>query len=247
MPRPELTPDEQLHEAWQQLRQHRLLSDDQIKESIEATVQRERRRFWLKSGGSAVGAAVLLLALGVGMGSNERLPNTLILSIQALVAFFLAMGWTSAFHQHRQRHHLLRQAQQAIERRDYASSALGSALIRSCSDITPLKEDDWNWRWLSEALSKPDEADTELSTLWGQWLLSDLPIRQVDVDALQKVIRAKKKALEWHAIRNNAQLQQEGRRAALEALPPELVSSLKGERLDERLVQASTGGPKPRL
>lgn len=247
MPRFELTPDEQLHEAWQQLRQHQLASDDQLKRGIKTMAQQERRRFWWKSLGSAAGAAVLLLALGLGMASNERLPISVILALPALFALLLAMGWFSAFQQHRQRQHLLHQGQQAIDRRDYASVALGSALRCSCSDITPLKEDDWNWRWLSEALSKEEEADAELSTLWGQWLLSDLPIRQADVDALQKVIRAKKKASEWHAIRNSAQLQQEGRRAALDALPAELVSALKGERLDERLAQASPAGPRPRL
>ena len=245
MPRLDLTPDEQLHEAWQQLRQHQLASDDQLKRDIETMAQQERRRFWWKSLGSAAGAAVLLLALGLGMASNERLPISVILALPALFALLLAIGWFSAFQQHRQRQHLFHQGQQAIDRRDYASVALGSALRKRRSDITPLKEDDCNWRWLSEALSK--EADAELSTLWGQWLLSDLPIRQADVDALQKVIRAKKKASEWHAIRNSAQLQQEGRRAALDALPAELVSALKGERLDERLVKASPAGPRPRL
>lgn len=249
MPRHNPTPDQQLEDAWQVLRAHRLMSDAELKNQIADAWTQENKRFWFRSlvGTAATVTLLSFLLSGMIAGSlPESNVNKAIFSV--VVASLMLMGfWSVSFHKHLQRKRECDNAQEAIDRRDYSSGTLGQALRYWGSDITPLKKDDWHWQGVSNSLKSGE--DVELSTIWGTWLLSELPIREMDVEALERVIRAKKKSNEWHEQQKNPHQQQEGRQLALESLPAELVSSLKGERLQQRLEvgMAIPDSPRPRL
>lgn len=247
MPHHNPTPDQQLEDAWQMLRAHRLMSDVDLKNQIVDAWAQKNKRFWLLSltGVAATGAlqSPLLFLVVSGILPDSNVDKAILFVV--VMSLTLVGFWSIGFYNHLQSKRECAHAQEAIDRRDYSSKTLAHAF--RYSDITPLKKDDWNWQAVSDSLKSGD--DLELSTIWGKWLLSELPIREMDVEAIQLVRCAKKKSDEWHEEQKNPHEQQEGRRLALGLLPAELVSSLKAERLQQRLEvdMAISDGPRPRL
>lgn len=198
-----LSRQEQARQGLEKLRQHRLMTDSQIKAGLEKTLgQVQNRGQWLVVG-QALSVLVVLALLPSTFFFNEwmlSVRSELSLSAQgagmvvAAVSFVviasfmvgaMSMGQKRAWDKRKAAG--LEQAIVDLARGDYDSHELCEALKGSeihfgeVGSVRPLEKDSVHWQRMLEVV----EDAPELLPVWEGWVTSGLPIRPSDISLFE--------------------------------------------------------------